>query len=675
MRRQFIAMVATVVACLVFSVMSSCGEDPVTSSGNDDVATGDDDEGSITDDGSGLPLDSDVAKEGDALPSDLDNTYPPDTDNPSQWEEEDADGDGVKNGDEGTGDTDGDGTPDYLDDESDGDGLADNVEAPSGIPVDTDKDGTPDFKDTDSDNDGISDGSEGTGDADSDGTANYRDTEADGDTLPDSIECAAQPCVDSDTDGTPDFLDPDSDGDGVPDIVEGNKDMDSDGKPSYLDDDADGDGTPDSEECPAQPCADTDSDGYPDFKDRDSDNDGLSDATELEIGTDPHNADSDGDGVDDNTEHAFGSDPEDPNSSIPENAYYYILPYNSDPVQDTLDFSTNIQKADIMIMVDLSGSMMEEHANLKQDINSVIISGVKAKIPDAAFGLAKFGTLEDTPYQLTQGITTDAAAVQTAVNTITDVGGSSEAAYEALYQAVTGAGGTYECSDSGGCNNVHIMAATTIPASNPGWRTEALPIVIMCTDEALQDYASDCNTHSKSETFAAMNAKNVKFIGVDSGSGAVMSGFQEISNATGSVDGNGNPFNYEINSDGTGLSNQIVDAVIALSKGIQIDVNTIVKSVPNDESVDTSLFVKAVVPNSADPADGYASKDQTTFYKVKPGTKVTFDVTFQNDIYDNQTTETKLFIANINVMGAGTLLDTRQVFILVPGIGDSGGER
>ncbi len=103
--------------------------------------------------------------------------------------------------------------------------------------------------------------------------------------------------------------------------------------------------------------------------------------------------------------------------------------------------------------------------------------------------------------------------------------------------------------------------------------------------------------------------------------------------------------------------------------------NTVVKSVPNDESVDTSQFVKAVVPNSADPVDGYASKDQTTFYKVKPGTKVTFDVTFQNDVYDNQTTETKLFIANINVMGAGTLLDTRQVFILVPGVGDSGGER
>jgi len=654
------------VAFFFFAISSSCGNDPATS-GTDDVSVNTDEEGGSGDDDGGLPgSDSDTQS---------DISYPPDTDNLSQWNEEDADGDGIKNGIEGTGDTDGDGTPDYLDNDSDGDGIPDSVEAPNGIPVDTDKDGTPDYRDTDSDNDGIPDGVEGTSDADGDGTANYRDTDADGDTLPDSIECAAQPCVDSDGDGTPDYLDTDSDNDGVPDIVEGNKDMDGDGKPSCLDDDSDGDGIPDSTECSALPCADTDGDGFPDFKDRDSDNDGLSDATELGLGTNPYAADSDGDGIDDNTEHAFGSDPNDPNSSIPENAYYYILPYNSDPVQDTLDFSTNIQKADVMLMVDLSGSMTGEHANLRQGLNTIIIPGIKDKIPNVAFGLAKFGTLEDTPYVLAQGITTDAAAVQNAVNGITDVGGSSEAAYEAIYQAMTGAGGTYDCGGGGGCNNVHIMAATTIPPSNPNWRTEALPILIMLTDEELQDYASDCGTHSKTDAINAMKAKDAKFIGVDSGGGVVMSQFKEISTATGSVDANGKPFNYQINSDGTGLSNQIVDAVVALSKGIQIDVNTVVKSIPNDENVDTSKFVKAVVPNSADPADGYASKDQTTFYKVKPGTKVTFDVTFQNDVYDNQTTETKLFIANINVMGAGTLLDTRQVFILVPGVGDSGGER
>lgn len=662
---------AIVMAMMLALFLLNCGDESPNDPGNDDVAGSDDDangDDAKTDTG-GTP---DAKTDGDAPVTEGGGDYQPDTDNMTAWNELDDDGDGVKNGIEGTGDADGDDTPNYLDLDSDGDGLPDSTEAPSGIPVDTDNDSTPDFLDTDSDNDGVPDGVEGTGDADSDGIPNYRDPDADADGILDGIECSEQPCVDTDQDGTPDYLDADSDGDGVPDLSEGNKDGDGDGLPNYRDDDSDGDGILDSTECPAVPCADSDNDGFPDFKDKDSDNDGLTDAKELEIGTDPHKADTDDDGVDDNTENAFGSDPKDPTSSIPENAYYYILPYNAPAVQDSLDFQTNIQKADIMIMVDLSGSMGGEHANLKTGINNVVITGVKDKIPNAAFGLAKFGTLEDDPYILAQGITTDTAAVQTAVNTIAECGGSSEAAYEALYQAVTGAGVTYEC-DSGGCNM--IMAATTIPTSVPGWRDEALPIVIMCTDEELQDYASSCDTHSKAEAFAAMNAKNAKFIGINSGGGSTLTNnFNEISTSTGSLDGSNNPFNYTINSDGTGLSQQVVDAVVALSKGIQIDVNTIVKSVANDESVDTSAFVKSVVPNTADPVNGYDTKDTTTFYKVKPGTVVTFDVTFQNTTYDNQTTETKLFVANINVMGAGTLLDTRQVFILVPGIVDNGGD-
>jgi hypothetical protein len=660
----------------------SCGDEPVTQT--DDVGTGDEepgDDGTVVKDDA-LPTDDSLPTEGDTPPTegsdiggDTDTDSGPDTDIPTAWDEEDADGDGIKNGVEGQDDTDGDGTPDFEDTDSDGDGLSDSTEAPSGIPVDTDSDATPDYKDTDADGDGVPDGVEGTGDVDGDGKADYRDIDADGDGMPDGIECAAQPCVDTDGDTAPDFLDTDSDGDGVPDLYEGNKDMDGDGIPAYLDDDSDGDGITDATECPGQPCVDSDGDSYPDFKDKDSDNDGLVDADETTLGTDPTKADTDGDGTDDNTEHAFGSDPNDPNDDIPDDAYYYVLPYNDPAVQDTLDFSTDIKSADIMILVDLSGSMIDEHNNLKSGINNTIITGVKAQIPNSAFGLVKFGTLEDQPYALAQGITTDVAAVQSAVNGIADVGGSSEAAYEVLYQAATGAGATFDCGGGGGCSNVQLMAATTLPATTPGWRNESLPIMIMITDEELQDYSGDCSgLHSKNDALAAMNAINAKFIGVDSGGGVATAQFEEIADATGSVDSSGNGFKYEISSDGTGLSQQVVDAVVALAKGIQIDVNTILKSVPNPESIDTTQFVKAVVPNTADPADGFETKDTTTFYKVKPGTKVIFDVTFENTVYENLTSETKLFIANINVMGAGTLLDTREVFILVPGIIDQGGE-
>ncbi len=668
--RKF-TVIALFMATLIIVSVAGCGEEDPNNIENDDVATGDEepgDDGTLPKDDT-LPTD-DTPVTGDDTPitgdSDVDTDSTVDNDIPTAWDEEDADGDGIKNGVEGQDDTDSDGTPDFEDTDSDNDGIPDSTEAPGGLAVDTDKDGTADFRDSDSDNDGVPDSIEGTGDADSDGTANYRDADADGDGMPDGIECAAQPCVDTDGDTTPDFLDSDSDGDGVPDIYEGSKDMDGDGIPAYLDDDADGDGIADNVECPAQPCVDSDGDSYPDFKDKDADNDGLTDGDELTIGSDPTKADTDGDGVDDNTEHAFGSNPNDPNDSIPTDAYYYVLRYNDPAVQDTLDFSTDIKSADIMIMVDLSGSMTGEHANLKTGINNTVITGIKAQIPNSAFGLVKFGTLEDQPYALAQPITTDVAAVQTAVNGITDVGGSSEAAYEALYQAVTGEGGSFTIDD--GCGGSETV---TIPAANPGWRNESLPIVIMCTDEALQDYD---DLHHPADVYAKMNAINAKFIGVDSGGAVAMSQYETISDNTGSVDASGNGFNYEISSDGSGLSTQIVDAVVALAKGIQIDVNTLLKSVPHPDLADTTQFIKSVVPNTADPVDGFETKDATTFFKVKPGTKVIFDVTFENTVYDNQSSETKLFVATINVMGAGTLLDTREVFILVPGIIDQGGE-
>jgi hypothetical protein len=46
---------------------------------------------------------------------------------------------------------------------------------------------------------------------------------------------------------------------------------------------------------------------------------------------------------------------------------------------------------------------------------------------------------------------------------------------------------------------------------------------------------------------------------------------------------------------------------------------------------------------------------------------VTFDVTFENTIYENESYESKVFSAVINVLGDGSFLDSREVFIVVPG--------
>lgn len=599
-----------------------------------------------------------------------------------EWAKKDDDGDGILNGTEGKDDADGDGKANYLDDDSDGDGIPDKIEAPNGIPVDDDEDGVPNFLDTDSDGDEIPDSYEGTEDSDGDGVPDFRDDDSDNDGIPDSVECYAVPCVDSDGDGTPDYIDMDSDNDGIPDLYEGIEDPDHDGIPNFIDDDSDGDGILDSNENDGSiPPLDTDGDKTPDFLDQDSDGDGLSDEMETLMGSDPKNPDTDGDGFDDNSEFILGSDPTDPESSISEDAFYIMLPYKGDPVVKNLDFSTNIQKVDVLIMVDLSGSMSGEHNNLKSGIKSTIIDGVSAKISDSAFGLVKFGTLEDDPYILAQPITTNADAVKSAVDGISDCGGSEEYHTHALWAAASGEANHEKIRPSssifGGCSSLSernfSISATDCGAYEGSiggacFRPESLPIFIMASDEYFTD-DNWCGWEEGSRktpelAIAKMNAINAKFIGLDSGSGSEgsMSDFNAISDGTGSNDGAGTRFNFTVNADGTGFSQAIVDAVVSLTNNIQIDITAKAKHVANDFGVaDTSKFVASISPE--------------VFADVKPGQQVSFDVTFKNDFYKNESYESKVFTATISVLGDGAFLDTRDVIIVVPGADYVGGNQ
>lgn len=350
---------------------------------------------------------------------------------------------------------------------------------------------------------------------------------------------------------------------------------------------------------------------------------------------------------------------------VPDMPVHVTLPHNGNPQAVTLEFDTFIRQADVMILVDQSGSMIGEHDNLKNGINDVVITGVRTMIRDVVFGLVKFGTLEDQPYTLAQALTEDAAAMQTAVDAIADVGGSSEAAYEVLYQAATGEGGTFTVEE--GCNGGE-PTMVTIPPSEPGWRAGSFPIMIMCTDEEMQSYI---DTHTPEQTYAAMNAIYAKFIGIDSGAGGVVPTFKGVADATGSVDLDGNDFHQEIASDGSGLSEAIVAAVEALTTEIRIDVTAEPVGVANLDGVDTTLFVKSASPVSGDPGIGvgYLSANSDTFFGVAPSTRLTFQLLFQNDFFSNTGSTAKNFTVIIRLIGDGMVdLDEREITISVPPI-------
>jgi len=623
-------------------------------------------------------------------------------------EGEDPDNDTISNADEGSADVDGDTVPNGGDTDSDGDGIPDRIEAGdedcNTSPVDSDDDGLADFVDRDSDGNGLLDGAEGNVDTDGDGTADFRDTDNDGDGISDVTEIGPDPSnpLDSDDDGVPDHRDLDSDNDTIPDQREGVGDTDGDGVPSYIDDDSDGDGWPDLDEArgcdPAGDVNDTDGDGMPDFLDLDSDGDGLPDAVEREIGSSRCLPDTDGDGYSDLVEWAHPeADPTDPEVGIPEDDYYLVLDPWGEVEERDLVFTTDLKHADIFFLVDTTGSMTQEINQIKATISSVIVPGIRSRVPDAWFGAGWFADFPtglygdpslDKPFVLLQAMTADVAALQSAVNTLTNSGGQDwpESGVEALYQTATGEGLDpwvlpYPCATGTG-------AACFRPGS--------LPIVLLVTDAPMHNgppgtvadaYAGITpSPHTWDEAMAALNAVHARVVGLSSDDPAAPQGarndLEATAEATGALDPAGNPLVLDIGVNGELLDTRVIDAVEMLATQVAIDVDTTTADMPDLYSepgwteVDATCFIRAripqpgwIPPEGVAPEDAVASYDGAAFYGVIPGTRVTFRVQFQNAGCYEGDIMPRVFAARIIVRGDGsTDLDERIVIILVPAL-------
>lgn len=223
-------------------------------------------------------------------------------------------------------------------------------------------------------------------------------------------------------------------------------------------------------------------------------------------------ADTDGDGVPDVADDF----PADNTLSGVEGGFYHTLDYNGASPTDPFSFTTQVRTADIYFLMDTTGSMGGEIANLRAALTSGtyvtgcpggIIGGIQCAIPDASFGV---GRLDDFPvplygdassgdqvYQNVQDITSSTASAQAAVNTLAVRNGSDwpESHSQALYSLATGNGiGSY------------VAARTTCAAGTwgyPCFRTGTIPIVIIMTDAP---YHNGPNTAYNYSTYDATSA-------------------------------------------------------------------------------------------------------------------------------------------------------------------------
>ena len=497
----------------------------------------------------------------------------------------------------------------------------------------------------------------------------------------------------------------DSDGDGIADGRDTDADLDGDGTPNRLDLDSDGDGISDQEERGAgTPCVprNSDADGLPDFLDTDSDNDGLSDADERNVHrTDPLNTDTDGDGVTDLGEVlGTGTNPLDRTSTIPEEDFFVVLPFNGDRVARRLDFATNINVADVYFIVDTTGSMQESINNVRSSL-SRIVTMIRTRIRDVHMGVGDqrdfpfgtnlvdgYGVSGDWAYQHRTDITADEAEVSRGLSAMRAGGGIDlpEAQVEALYQAATGEGGTWRFG-----TREWSLPARTCPVypdefaprrGYPCFRPGALPIFVHVTDQPWHNGPMNSNPyagisplpHSFDKAAEALDAIGARFVGVAVDGGGRRD-HEELARRLGSVGPDGRPLVY--NASGGTVSNAIIEGIQTLIGSTPQDVNTLALNVDgNPGNVDATGFIKSITPNTGcnattgvcGPVAGvtYERQDDTTFYSVIPGTRVSFDVDFWNDFVPSPA-QAQIYRARILVLGNGVAeLDSRNVYIVIP---------
>ncbi len=667
---------------------------------------------------------------------------------PDPGAEDDADGDSISDEDEGAPDrdSDDDGTPDYLDEDSDDDGISDGFEAGDDNlatpPVDTDHDGTPDFEDSDSDGDGIPDATEIAAGFDTDGdlVPDYLDIDSDNDDVTDADEVAH---------GL-DPLSPDSDGDTISDGDEGLDDSDDDGVANALDDDSDGDGYSDEEEAGDSlvdtPPADVDFDGVPDFLDLDSDGDGLPDDEEAACGR--RLEDGDGDGYIDLVEVLTGADPCDADDTVLDHGveFFFVLPYDGPEQSATLRFVPRVQKADVFFNIDTTGSMGGVIDSLKSGLGSIITS-TRARLSDSAFGVAGFedfpqspyGSPNDEPFHLYTGITTDETIAQSGANALALGGGGDgpEAGYEALFQAAVGTG----VSGAGG-NFGPFAVSDRIGGAQ--FRLGALPIIVQATDAESHDsvgttanpaYPTSYNAHDRALALDSLQGIGARVITIQNGSSATAAAsLREISevtravvppcsfktsatewrcgtdqcclpDATAPTTGTGGEpacvLRYQIQNNGTGLSDVTTDGIDAIIKYTKFDVLAQGRDDGDGSTPDTGAFLTRVEANTPDdtfkpplepefscnpvpvPAafngesydNGFSGFAVGSSSSSREGARLFFTVHAQNGSV-KETAEPQVFTAFIDIVDVqtGAVLDTQDVLVIVPALPGGVGE-
>ena len=127
-----------------------------------------------------------------------------------------------------------------------------------------------------------------------------------------------------------------------------------------------------------------------------------------------------------------------------------VLPPEEPPTEIIVSFVSRVVTADVLFLVDTTGSMRNEIARIRETLRDVLAPAMGDAIGDvqlsvasiADFPVGTYGAPDDAPFLLLQSSTADVAEAQRAIDALPASSGldGPEAQTEALYQTATGEG-------------------------------------------------------------------------------------------------------------------------------------------------------------------------------------------------------------------------------------------
>lgn len=361
------------------------------------------------------------------------------------------------------------------------------------------------------------------------------------------------------------------------------------------------------------------------------------------------------------------------------------LPPDEPPSEVEVAFESRILTADVLFLVDTTGSMLDEIEQIRRTLRDTLAPALVETIGDVSIGVASladfpvgmYGSSDDVPFLLLTESTTDIGAVQNALDRLPNSAGADgpESQTEALYQAATGEGiGRYvpRASCSGG------------RVGYPCFRADGSRIILLFTDAPFHNgpglsnpYGGDVvpTPHTYAEAMNAMRGIGGKVLGLFSGGSddEALRDLNAIARDTGAVTPDGEPIVFDIGADARRLDVGVVESVRTLVEEVPIDIDILAEDVPDDD-FDALAFVRALETVRAVPRSGAVDRGDR-FDEVLPGTRVVFRVLLQNELFPRGP-DPQFYYLQIVLRGDGvTRLQTTTTKIVIPsneGVGCEG---